>query len=63
MTFFESVRLKNERIALHFSSEFEMKPLYELVPHVNASNISFIFSNIYEMASLNVTIPSNTTNV
>jgi len=50
-------------IALYFSCEFEMKPLYELVPHVNASNIYFIFSKIYEIASLNVTIPWNTATV
>jgi len=60
MTFFDSVKLKNEMIALYFSSEFEIKPLYELVPRVNARNICFIFSNTYELASLNVTIPSNT---
>ena len=41
MTFFDSVRLKNEMIALYFLSEFGMKALYELVPHVNASNVSF----------------------
>ena len=46
MTFFDSVRLKNEIVALYFSSEFEMKPFSELVLHVNASNICFIFSNI-----------------
>jgi hypothetical protein len=56
MTFFDSVRLKNEMIALYFSSELEMKPLYQLVQQVNASNI-------YELASLNVTIPSNTATV
>jgi len=63
MTFFDSVRLKNEMIALYFSSEFEMKPSYELVPHANACNICFIFSNIYKLASLNVTLPSNTATV
>jgi hypothetical protein len=57
MILFDSVRLKNELIALYFSSEFEMKPLYELVPHVNANNICFIFSNIYKPASVNMTIP------
>lgn len=46
-------------IALYFSSGFEIKPLCELVPHVNTNNVPFTFSKIYKIISLYMTILSN----
>ncbi|XP_071535018.1 zinc finger MYM-type protein 1-like [Panulirus ornatus] len=57
---FDYIRLKNELTVLYSCSEFSNKHVHELVEFMNENNLRCGFKEVFKLAELILTIPSNT---